>query len=705
MVAMARRFFVFVAALASAAALLVVPASPALAAPPAAFTFSGSGFGHGVGMSQYGAYGQALEGRNATQILSHYYTGASPAQVNDLVDIRVNLLHKVATAAARSESVGAGGGALQVVVGATTIDAGPADRFGFGVAGGQVSVTRNDAPVGQAAVVTVLWAGTPTVLNLTGPGEDPGGTGHRYRYGLVQLSVVAGAIEAVNVLKMHTEYLRGIAEVPSSWPIEVLKAQVAAARTYALRKYTSGVRADCACHVFDTITDQVFAGWVKESGPGGSSWVAAVDATQASGSTGLAILYNGEPISANYYSSSGGRTENNEDGFGGAPLPYLRSVDDHWSLNSYNPRASWTFTKSQAEVAAAFGLPDVVSFDLSARTVGGAVKSAVGVASDGRTATISGNTLRSRLSLPGAWIRTPVSRLSGDDRFATSVAIGKAAYPQSTTVIIVSGEDAHLVDGLVAGPLAVARAGPLLLATHDGLPVAVGADIEGRKVTTAFLVGGPASLGDGVVDDLSARGVKTITRISGDDRYATAAAVAEALGGERTQAVIASGDPGHLVDALSAGGPAARAGQPVLLVTRDAVPEPTAGALSTLGISSTVVAGGPAVISDAVLANLPAPTRKAGADRYSTAVAIADNYVGLIGAGTVAVASGNDANIVDALAGGALGSVVLLTTPTALAGATRGWLANRSDIGAVRVLGGPAAVSDPTLASIQEAVD
>ena len=68
----------------------------------------------------------------------------------------------------------------------------------------------------------------------------------------------------------------------------------------------------------------------------------------------------------------------------------------------------------------------------------GDFRSQSGTASNGTKATISGNTLRSKLSLPGAWIRTPVSRLSGDDRYATSVAIGRAAYPQATTVIVTS---------------------------------------------------------------------------------------------------------------------------------------------------------------------------------------------------------------------------------------------------------------------------
>src|SRR3954468_1087058 len=95
-----------------AVAVVGLPASPAAAAPPSSFVFSGGGFGHGVGMSQYGAYGQALEGRSATQILQHYYTGTAVTAANDLLDLRVNLLHTAPSGSVlvRGESVGTGGG-------------------------------------------------------------------------------------------------------------------------------------------------------------------------------------------------------------------------------------------------------------------------------------------------------------------------------------------------------------------------------------------------------------------------------------------------------------------------------------------------------------------------------------------------------------------------------------------------------------------
>jgi putative cell wall-binding protein len=342
--------------------------------------------------------------------------------------------------------------------------------------------------------------------------------------------------------------------------------------------------------------------------------------------------------------------------------------------------------------------------EITSRTDGGAVKSITGVSTGGTRATISGSTFRSRLGLKSTWLRKPVVRIAGADRYATSVEIGKVAAPDVATVVIASGDAAHLVDGLVAAPLAALKSAPLLLSAVGGLPSVVGDDIVRRKATTAFLVGGEAALGPKVVDDLKARGVTTVTRLSGDDRYGTGLEVARAMGGTRPNAVIASGDVGHLVDALAAGGPAADQGWPVLLVSRDAVPPATRTALSERNVSATTVVGGASAVADETMAQLPSPNRLAGADRYGTAVAVADAFSGPVGVAQVVVASGADANLVDALPGGALSRVILLTAPSPLSPATRSWLQARPDIGGVQVLGGAAAVTDSTVASIRSAV-
>ncbi|MCU1463763.1 MAG: SpoIID/LytB protein [Acidimicrobiales bacterium] len=690
---------------------LLLPSAVAQAAGPSTFLITGSGFGHGVGMSQYGAYGMALDGNNATQILQHYYTGTTISPANDNVPLRVNLFASN-TAQFRGEPAIPGAGGVDVAVDGVHTTGQAFQVFNLAVSGTKVAVTSNNAAVGTGDLVTVGWAFT--LLNVPGPGQpfDDDPRAHRYLYGSLDVAVVGGQLQVVNQVRLHQDYLKGIAEVPSSWPAATLQAQVDAARTYALRKYAAGVRPDCRCHVTDDTRDQVFAGWSKEAEPTyGQNWVQAVAATSDDNNgTGQAILSAGALISANYFSSSGGRTENNEDGFGpgATPLPYLRSVDDHWSLDPRvkNPMASWTRTKSQGEMAFAFNLPDVTSYDISDRSAGGSVRSAVGTASNSATATISGASFRSRLNLPGGWVRKPVVRVAGADRYATSAAIGDLGVPSGDTVVIASGETAHLVDGLVAGPLAHAKAAPLLLATATGLPAPIITEIDRRKPSKAILVGGAGALGPGVKSDLQAHGVPAsgITQLAGTDRYDTARVVAAAMGGTRPNVVIASGEPGHLVDALTAGGPAGAVGQPVLLVTLGAVPAPTKQALTELSTTKTAVVGGVSSVSDATMAQLPSPTRVAGNTRYTTALKVSDYFFANIPKDAVFIASGADANLSDALAGGALGRIMILTTPSPLQPDSEFWLRGNPEIGAFYVLGGTGAVADSTLAQIRTSV-
>ncbi|MBW3536807.1 MAG: cell wall-binding repeat-containing protein, partial [Actinobacteria bacterium] len=615
---------------------MVLASSPAAQAQsvPADFTLWGSGFGHGVGMSQYGAFGQALEGRAAGDILRHYYSGTAVTAANDAVLIRVNLLQGVDRASIRGEPLESGGGAVRIEGGGQTIELAPEQVANLARQEEQVTVTLEEAPpLGPsitASSVKVTWAGGPTLLNVIGPGESFDGRGHRYRYGELDVAVGGPGLQVVNLMSLHTEYLRGIAEVPSSWPAAALEAQVITARTFALQRVQSGQRTDCLCHMRDTVADQVFAGWIKESEEGfGHRWVAAVDATQPSGGSGLVVTKGGALATTTYFSSSGGSTESNTDGFGSStPFSYLQPVDDRWSMASYNSFSAWSFVRSQEAVKNAFNegkpageqIKDVVSLDLTDRTGGGSLRLAVATASDGKRASLGGASFRSRLQLPARWLGTPVVRVSGSDRYATSVAAGRRAPIEDSkgTVVIASGETAHLVDGLVAAPLAAVEDAPLLLSAAKGLPESVGSEVARLGVTTAILVGGQSALSNQVATDLRGRGVQTVRRIAGADRFDTALQVAREMGPPRSVAVIASGENGRLADALAAGGPAASTRRPILLVTRDSVPLPTRQALTEMGTSSTVVVGGTASVSDTTMNQLPSPRRVAGSDRYST---------------------------------------------------------------------------------------
>lgn len=636
----------------------------------------GSGFGHGVGMSQYGAYVQAAEGRSARAILEHYFRGSVVAGVTDSADIRVNLVHSAASFRTATVSLQDGGGTGSITVGGGSFAVRAGDVVTYSLSGGSITAERS-GPSGAArltgASAQVVWSGTrarsgpATLLDVAGPGETLGDASGRYRWGTLDVRVVAGRLEAVNIVRLHDEYLYGIAEMPSSWPAAALQAQVVAARSFALVRLAAGPRAACACHVYDTTADQVFAGWAKEGEPTwGARWTAAVDATHTSATTGLALLSGGRVVQAFYSSSSGGRTQANEDVWGGTPLAHLRSVPDPWSLDDRNPYRRWVRDRTNAQLAAAFGLPDVVRLDLSARTGGGGVRTARATASTGATATVTGERLRTALSLPSTSIRHQGRRLSGADRYATAAAVARAVHPSATTVVVVGGEDAHLVDGLVAGPLTAALAAPLLLAGGAGLPPATVGELDrrGSAVRSAVVVGGPAAVPEAVVDRLRARGL-VVERISGADRYATAAAVARAVrsraGSARTEVLLASGAATSLVDALAAAGPAGATRRPVLLTGPTRLPDPTRSALDAVGATSVTVVGGTAAVPDAVAAQTGRTVRRlAGADRYATAATVAAAFGGSVPRSEVVVVAGDGPTVVDALAAGSLQRLTLL---------------------------------------------
>ncbi len=314
------------------------------------------------------------------------------------------------------------------------------------------------------------------------------------------------------------------------------------------------------------------------------------------------------------------------------------------------------------------------------------------------TASGSGSTSRplqyyyTVLKSAGASLACPnASRSGGSDRWATAVALGREAAPSAKTVVLVSGEQRNLVDGLVVAPLAKKLGAPVLLSANDKLPPAVRSELLSRGATKVYVVG---ALQATVLNEVRALGA-AVTQISGADRFATAGLVAEALAPTGTAAVVASGEDASLVDALSAAGPAAASGRPILLTRKNEVPAATKQALTALGTTATSVIGSTGVISETVRTQLPKAARLGGADRYATAVAVANGFSFATAPDLAVVASGMTANLADALAAGALGRSVVLVTPTALPSATQQWLDDRAR--SLTIAGGPAAVSDSVL--------
>jgi SpoIID/LytB domain protein len=381
---------------------------------PATFAFQGSGYGHGVGMSQIGARAKALAGESATAILQYYYTGTIVETVTDTQILRINVGNLLTSAKLRSDSKGA---ELQLFAGdlGETQTATPLLTFpsktslNLNLSDGLIAISTTRGSVTKEITTggnfTLRWSGTryqdgtPAVISLTTNNATK-----RYRHGQISLKVIRDKklgkrMAIINSVRLQDEYLWGIGEVPSSWPTQALDAQAIASRTYALAKSTK-IRSACDCHLYATISDQNFAGYSKESEPRfGELWKAAVNRT-----AGAVITYAGTPITAYFSSSSGGTTETSEHAWGTA-TPYTVSVPDSASVDiTFNPRfASWTREISQAVIAQAFLLPDVIALSVLSINPAGSVALIQAISSDGSFAVLRGETFRSRSKLPSAW--------------------------------------------------------------------------------------------------------------------------------------------------------------------------------------------------------------------------------------------------------------------------------------------------------------
>lgn len=522
------------------------PAQPAVEIPPT-FTFGGAGWGHGVGMSQYGALGMAREGRTDTEILQHYYTGATVAPVRDDMDIRVNLLAQVPSALIRL--TGSSDSVLQVFAGdIKQTQATPIATMTFGqslnfaVEGSSVlaSISAKDVTtrIEPNAVFTLRWSGTrylegvDTWIRLGTTASAP-----LYRYGQIIVRTVktssGTALVVNNDVRLHDEYLRGLAEMPSSWPAAALRAQIIAARSYALSRYGNGkTTSACDCHVYDSVKDQRFIGWAKEAETNwGGRWAAAVAETAVDPLNGYAVLAEGKVITAYFFSSSGGRTQDVAEVWG-SKLPWLVSVPDPWSLDrTVNPTyASWTRSVTQATMAKAFGLSDVVSVSFPIRTAGGGVRSAVAVSSTGATASLTGEVFRSRTQLPSTYLMRTLSRIEAKTAAALAVAAQRVGKPSGTSAILSDDGGSDFVAAVAAAHLATHRGQPHLFLDGGTLPKETADELKRRRIATVTLVGARPAV---VIAALRALKI-AVTRVS------PASAAAEAMAARSGAPIVAS---------------------------------------------------------------------------------------------------------------------------------------------------------------------
>ena len=392
-------------------AALVATLLPAGAASAAgSFTFYGSGFGHGLGMSQWGAYGLAQQGWSHDEILTHFFQSTKIAKATNVpATLRIGLTQNRSKirleAQAGRVSLRAGDRKSGPLVGEI-----PRGATWKVVAAGSTYhvIDENGHQVGGD------WGGPSRNLYATYAGArvrvpEGGGTYARGHlefnlYGCANGSCVERLVLPIAV----QDYLYGLSEVPSSWPMQALEAQAIAARSYAFAKARYGQhRSPCNCALYDTSVDQVYAGWAKEAGLDGDRWLSAVDRTD-----GRVVDYGGSVVEAFYTSSSGGYTENNENVWGGTPIPWLRGVCDPGDYTSANPERVWQLTFDATGLTRRLRpytgrIGTVEGFGAAQRGVSGRILTMQVNGSSG-AAPISGTQLRAALGLPDdrVWINS-----------------------------------------------------------------------------------------------------------------------------------------------------------------------------------------------------------------------------------------------------------------------------------------------------------
>ncbi|MDR3539710.1 MAG: cell wall-binding repeat-containing protein [Desulfosporosinus sp.] len=283
---------------------------------------------------------------------------------------------------------------------------------------------------------------------------------------------------------------------------------------------------------------------------------------------------------------------------------------------------------------------------------------------------------------------TPL-RLAGPTRYATAIQISQATWSSANSVVLTRGDD--FPDALAGAVLAKSSKvnGPLLITDSQQLLPEVLAEIQRLHAQQVYILGGTGAISAAVESSLTQNNL-TVHRISGQDRYETAANIALEAVANSSQAFLASGN--SFADALSVSSYAAAHGIPLLLTDLDAIPSGTLQTLQKLGVHSITIIGGEGVISPSVQSQLAslgfAVDRLAGADRYLTNIAVLNklNY----STNTVYAATGED--FPDALSGAILAAKgnnpIMLVPPADINSGTLAYLNARRAEGSVFTLFG-----------------
>jgi stage II sporulation protein D len=431
---------------------------PALKGTPR-FLISGHGWGHGVGMSQYGAQGYAQHGATYDQILAHYYPGTELGS-STVNRIRVMLANKPTVTISSAAD-------LKVKDGTGTTTTLPAGSWKLGP---DLTLTLPGSDQPQALTGPLIFTATTSPLVFKRP----------YR-GTFTITSDGTKLTLVDTLGLEP-YLYGVvpSEMPSTWMPGALSAQAVVARSYALAmRKTTGL-----FDVYGDTRSQAYGGLLAET----PATTQAVDA-----SAGQVLMYGGKIASTYYYSSSGGKTASIEDVWNAQPVPYLVSVSDPYdTISPYHDWGPLSFTAPQLRKALKVPgrLIDVTTTLNASGRVG-----EVDATGDQGDVTVAATAVRTALGLRSTWFTIGVLAL--DPLPAKPVPYG--------TVVTLSGIGRELTDLMLeqkaygtsewtaVGPVSTEPDGSIALPMKASAPVAYRLTSGGKPSETATLVVAPVA--------------------------------------------------------------------------------------------------------------------------------------------------------------------------------------------------------------------
>lgn len=628
-------------------------------------------------MSQYGADGAGKRGLDHTEILDFYYPGTT-LETRDLGTIRIGItIDDDGTTRVAHRS----GLRVAPQVGGTT----------YALPSGREQWRVRSTGTGRSSFVlegrvngtwSVSWpAGMPRSCPVTfsSPKERsvdlflPGGQLRVYRGELTAAYTDPGTVRSVNALPMES-YLRSVvaAEMPSYFDREALRSQAVAARTYSARGSNGTANYDTC----DTTACQVYAGRGERTASGGiASFEHPETDAAVLASAGQVLTYRfstGRALATTMFSSS-------SDGYtadGGDAHGYLRAHPDPYDDVAGNRRHAWSAQLSATSLESRYGIDRVERVQILRRdgdgSWGGRVLEArvegFTASGDYTWAYATGTGLR--LARPWPTYTTGLSsnyftliaekpspsatRVSGTDRWGTSEAVSRSWPAGLPLVYVASGLD--FPDALSAAARSGVQDVPVLLTDTDSLPIKTRQALERLRPGRIVVIGGSGAVEGSVLSALRPyASTGTVQRVSGGDRYTTAAAVAASYPAGVRRVYLASG--ADYPDALSGAALAAHQGAPLLLTKPTALPLSTRQQLDRLNPTEVVVLGGTTAVDTATARAAGAYsggggfTRLAGGNRYETAERVSGQYP----AGTSSAVLASGAAYPDALVGAALG--------------------------------------------------